>query len=109
MLHDLNESYTQEINDKLSTVAAIKQSLTEALADGYVLMEQFHNQSRKLAQKNQPVYSIWEQLQKYIAENKTCIDLVRLQRIDEEFASIGAQVRKIQEESAKTKKKICDL
>lgn len=53
-------SYTQEINDKLTTVTAIKQSLTEAHVDVYTLIDQEHDWSGNLAQKNQLVYPLRE-------------------------------------------------
>jgi len=53
-------------------------------------MDKVYDWLGSLVQKNHRVYALHKQLQNLIADNKTCTNLVRLQKIDEEITSIEA-------------------
>lgn len=42
-LCDLTEIYNRTIDEKINNVAAVKESLVEALADGFSLMDKVHD------------------------------------------------------------------
>lgn len=108
-LHDPTTSYIVEINKKPNIVAALKASLTNALVDGYVLLEQGNDWLGKLAMKKQPVYPLRQQFQQCIIDSETCRDKGQLKQIDDNIASLEARVQQIKEESTETKNKIQDL
>jgi len=52
------EIYSKTIDEKISTVAAAKESLTETLAYGFSLMDKVHDLSGSLTINNKLVYPL---------------------------------------------------
>lgn len=57
-LPDPTEIYTRTIDEKINIVTTAKESLVEALADGFSLLGKVHDWSGSLAINNQVVYPL---------------------------------------------------
>jgi len=73
-LPDLVEIYACTIDEKIITIKIVKQSLVQAISDGYALMDKVHEWFESLAIKNQPIYPLREQLQVLPDESRECIN-----------------------------------
>lgn len=55
---DLTKIYARTIEEKISMVTPVRESLVEALADGFSLMEKMHDWFGILTLKNQPIHPL---------------------------------------------------
>lgn len=90
-------SYIDEIEQNITSMATLKASITDALAEGYIFMDQVHDWLGILAMKNQLVYPLWQQIQQLLTDNRNWKDKDRRKRIETEVTSLEAWVQQIED------------